>query len=93
MYKTPGLFTRILAFFTRVLPKSVHSAGWHIKLPTPQTEKMFEDSFDAAVNRDRQTFAGIKAGDLKIFESGSGYGKSGLAGRVPVDGHRPTTSC
>ena len=53
----PGFFTRIFAFFTRVLPKFGPLSGLAYKLPTPQTEKMFEDSFDAAVNRDRQSFA------------------------------------
>src|ERR1035441_9545394 len=36
---------------------------------------MFEDSFDAAVNRDRQTMAGIKAEDLKISNRDLDTGK------------------
>jgi len=65
-YKAPGLFTRVFAFFTRVLPKVGPLRGLGYKLPTPQTEKMFEDSFDAAVKRDRQEFADIRTGDLNI---------------------------
>ncbi|HWZ30723.1 MAG TPA: zinc dependent phospholipase C family protein [Bryobacteraceae bacterium] len=75
MYKPPGLFLRIFAFFTRVLPKIGPLRGLAYKLPTPQTEKMFEDSFDAAVNRDRQMFAGIKAGNLKISNRDLDTGK------------------
>jgi hypothetical protein len=74
-YKAPGFFTRILAFFTRVLPKVGPLSGLAYKLPTPQTEKMFEDSFDAAVTRDRQAFADIKSGDLKISNRDLDTGK------------------
>jgi Zinc dependent phospholipase C len=65
-YKAPGPFTRVVAFITRVLPKVGPLRGLGYKLPTPQTEKMFEDSFDAAVKRDRQEFADIQTGDLNI---------------------------
>ncbi len=45
------------------------------KVPTP-TEKMFEDSFDAAVKRDRESFAQAKTGDLKIANRDLDTGKS-----------------
>jgi hypothetical protein len=80
MYKPPGLFTRVFAFFTRVLPKVGPLRGLGYKLPTPQTEKMFEDSFDAAVVRDRQEFAGIKAGDVKMSNRDLDTGKLASAG-------------
>jgi hypothetical protein len=66
VYKPPGLFARMFAFLTRMLPKVGPLSGLGYKLPTPQTEKMFEDSFDAAVIRDRRSFAGIEAGNLRI---------------------------
>lgn len=76
MYKAPSLFTRIFAFFTRVLPKVGPLSGLAYKLPTPQTEKMFEDSFDAAVTRDRQAFNGIKADNLRISNRDLDTGKT-----------------
>jgi hypothetical protein len=79
-YQSPGLFTRIFAFFTRVLPKVGPLSGLGYMLPTPQTEKMFEDSFDAAVIRDRQTFAGIKADNLKISNRDLDTGKLAASG-------------
>jgi hypothetical protein len=75
-YRPPGFFTRMFAFFIRVVPKVGPLSGLAYKLPTPQTEKMFEDSFDAAVNRDRQSFAGIKADNLKISNRDLDTGKS-----------------
>ena len=65
-YKSPSLLTRFLALCTRVLPKFGPLSGLAFKVPTPQTEKMFEDSFDAAVKRDRQSFAGIGNENLRI---------------------------
>jgi len=84
MYKSPGLFMRIFAFFTRVLPKVGPLSGLAYKLPTPQTEKMFEDSFDAAVNRDRQSFAGIKADNLRISNRDLDTGKLASPGEYEL---------
>jgi hypothetical protein len=84
MYKSPGFFTRLLAFFTRVLPKIGPLSGLAYKLPTPQTEKMFEDSFDAAVTRDRLEFTSIKAGDLKLPNRDLDTGKLATPGEYQL---------
>jgi len=65
-YDRPHLGARVLAFVFRLVPKVGPFKGLAFKVPTPQTEKMFEDSFDASVTRDRQSFAEARAGDLKI---------------------------
>jgi hypothetical protein len=83
-YKAPGLFTRFFAFLTRLLPKIGPLSGLAYKLPTPQTEKMFEDSFDAAVNRDRQAFTGIKSDDLKISNRDLDTGKLASPGEYKL---------
>jgi hypothetical protein len=84
MYQSPGFFTRIFAFFTRVLPKVGPLSGLGYKLPTHQTEKMFEDSFDAAIIRDRQSFAGIKADNLKIANRDLDTGKLATSGEYQL---------
>ncbi len=66
MYKRPGLGERFLALIFRLIPKVGPLRALAFKVPTPQTEKMFEDSFDASVKRDRESFAEVKSGDLKI---------------------------
>jgi hypothetical protein len=65
-YEHPGFGARILAFVTRLMPKFGPLKGLGFKVPTPETEKMFEDSFNGAVQRDRQSFANAKAGDLRL---------------------------
>lgn len=75
-YKPPSFFIRVFAFFTRVLPKIGPFGGLGYKLPTPQTEKMFEDSFDAAVSQDRQAFSGIKTGNLQLSNRDLDTGKT-----------------
>jgi hypothetical protein len=65
-YRSPGFFARFLTVLSRVLPKVGPLQGLAFKVPTPPTERMFEDSFDAAVRRDRQSFADAEKGELRI---------------------------
>jgi hypothetical protein len=65
-YDRPHFGARVLALVFRLVPKFGPLNGLAFKVPTPQTEKMFEDSFDASVTRDRQSFAEARVGDLKI---------------------------
>jgi hypothetical protein len=58
-----------------LIPRFGPLKGLGFKVPTPQTEKMFEDSFDAAVKRDRQSFADAKAGALRISNRDLDTGK------------------
>jgi len=66
-YEHPGFGARTLAFVFRLMPRFGPLKALGFKVPTPQTERMFEDSFDAAVKRDRQSFADAKEGPLKIL--------------------------
>lgn len=65
-YRSPGILARFLALVTRVLPKIGPLRGLQFRIPTPETEKMFEDSFDAAARLDRQSLADIRANGLKL---------------------------
>jgi hypothetical protein len=75
-YRHPGFGARTLAFFFRLMPRAGPLKALGFKVPTPKTEKMFEDSFDAAVKRDRQTFADAKAGALRISNRDLDTGKT-----------------
>lgn len=79
-YRAPGVFTRLLVFLSRVLPRAGPLRGLGFKVPTPQTEKMFEDSFDAAVIRDRQSFADAAKGDIRFANRDLDTGKLVSAG-------------
>jgi hypothetical protein len=56
-YQKPTLGERILAFIVRLLPKFGPLKVLQLKMPTPATEKLFEQSFNAAVDRYRQLLA------------------------------------
>jgi hypothetical protein len=75
-YERPGFGARLLAVVLRVLPRVGPLRGLSYKVPTPQTEKMFEDSFDAAVKRDRQSFTEAKNGNLRIANRDLDTGKA-----------------
>ena len=74
-YEHPGFRARFLAFVLRVMPRVGPLRGLAFKVPTPQTEKMFEDSFDAAVTRDRNAYIQAKTGSLKIANRDLDTGK------------------
>ena len=74
-YERPGFSARLLAFFFRLIPSFGPLKGLGFRVPTPQTERMFEDSFDAAVKRDTQSFADARTGDLKISNRDLDTGK------------------
>ncbi|HEY3826286.1 MAG TPA: zinc dependent phospholipase C family protein [Bryobacteraceae bacterium] len=65
-YRSPGFLARFIGFITRILPKVGPLSGLAFKVPTPETEKMFEKSFDAAVDRDKRTYAGIGNDDFRL---------------------------
>ena len=75
-YELPGFGARFFAFVLRLMPRIGPFRGLAFKVPTPQTEKMFEDSFDATVKRDRATFAQARTGDLRIANRDLDTGRS-----------------
>jgi Zinc dependent phospholipase C len=50
-YQKPSTFERLLAFLYRLLPKVGPLKVLQLRTPTPQTERMFEASFNAALDR------------------------------------------
>jgi hypothetical protein len=75
-YERPGPLARILAFVLRLMPRVGPFRGLAFKVPTPQTEKLFEDSFDATVDRDRTSFERAKTGGLNIANRDLDTGRS-----------------
>jgi hypothetical protein len=75
-YSSPGFLTRFFTFLVRILPKVGPLSGLAYKLPTPHTERLFEDSFDAAVKQDTQMFRQIEGGDPTIRNRDLDTGKA-----------------
>jgi hypothetical protein len=72
----PGIRARIFASVVRLMPRIGPFQALAFKVPTPQTEKMFEDSFDAAAKRDRESFVQARSGELRISNRDLDTGKS-----------------
>jgi hypothetical protein len=61
-YQPPTLGERLLAFLVRILPKIGPLKVLQLKTPTPETERMFEASFNATLDRYRQLLNQVGAG-------------------------------
>ncbi|HTW23973.1 MAG TPA: zinc dependent phospholipase C family protein [Candidatus Baltobacteraceae bacterium] len=61
-YQPPTLGERFTAFIIRIVPKIGPLAVLQLKTPTPQTEQMFEASFNAALDHYRKLLDAIDAG-------------------------------
>jgi len=83
-YHKPSLGERFLAFLYKLLPKFGPLQILQFKTPTPQTEQMFEASFNATLDAYRKLLTQVREGDLKLpndnFDVGenTGPGKYGL---------------
>lgn len=86
-YERPGIGAKILALLTRLVPKWGPFGGLGFRTPTPATEKMFEDSFDAAVKRDRQAFDQARTGNLRIPNRDLDTGKPVSPGEYALTDH------
>lgn len=65
-YQKPGLGTSFLAFIIRVIPKVGPLKVLSFRTPTPETEKMFMASFNAALDNYRHLLADVGAGHLDL---------------------------
>jgi hypothetical protein len=83
-YHKPSPGERFLAFLYKLLPKIGPLQILQFRTPTPQTEQMFEASFNATLDRYRKLLAEVREGTLKLpndnFDVGenTGPGKYGL---------------
>jgi Zinc dependent phospholipase C len=65
-YQRPTAGERFLAFLVRILPKFGPLRVLQLKTPTPETERMFEASFNATVDRYRQLLSQVGTGQLRL---------------------------
>jgi len=74
-YQRPGPGARFLAFLFRLIPKYGPFKVFAFKVPSPEVERMFEISFDAAADRNRLSYAQAKQGELKLSNRDLDTGK------------------
>ena len=74
-YRQPGIGTRVLAFFIRILPKIGPLKALSFQPPTPQTAALFERSFDRTLDEYRRLLADENAHRLVLedrdFDTGN----------------------
>jgi hypothetical protein len=80
-YQPPTFWERFLAFLARIVPKVGPLRVLQLRMPTPDTERMFEASFNATLDRYRNLLAQVDTGQLDLpnynFDTGevTGPGK------------------
>jgi Zinc dependent phospholipase C len=65
-YQRPGVGTRIVAWFIRVLPKVGPLKFLQFRPPTPEVEKLFMASFNASADTYKALLAGVDSGQLEL---------------------------
>jgi hypothetical protein len=77
-YQPPTLGERFLAFLVSILPKIGPLKVLQLRTPTPDTERMFEASFNATLDRYRNLLHEVDAGQLTLpndnFDTGEASG-------------------
>ena len=65
-YQPPGAWDKFLAFLYRLLPKFGPLRVLQLKTPTPETERMFQASFNATMDRYRKLLKEEGDGHVKL---------------------------
>jgi hypothetical protein len=77
-YQPPTFGERFLAFLTKIVPKIGPLKVLQLRTPTPETERMFEASFNASLDRYRKLLGQVDAGQLTLtndnFDTGETTG-------------------
>lgn len=68
-YQQPTLGEKILAFLYKLIPKFGPLRVLQFRTPTPQTERMFEQSFNGTMDRSRALLSDEAANHLKLINS------------------------
>jgi len=80
-YSKPGFWDGVLAFFFRLIPKIGPLRVLAFRTPTPQTEKLFEESFNVSLDRYRAILAGLRRGDVALPNDNFDVGETTARGQ------------
>lgn len=65
-YRKPGIGSKILAFFLRIIPKVGPAAALDFKVPTTQTEDMYIKSVNATIDDYRRLLRQVRGRDMNF---------------------------
>src|SRR5207302_1954819 len=80
VYRKPGIGTRILAFFLKIIPKVGPFRAAKIKIPTTQTEDMYIKSVNTTVENYKSLLSQLNAKQLSLPNTDFDTGKETRAG-------------
>ena len=84
-YRKPSPGERLLAFLFTLIPKFGPLKVLQFKTPTPQTEQMFEASFNATLDRYRKLLTGIREGQIDLPNDNFDVGESTGPGKYRLN--------
>ena len=84
-YQRPSTWDRFLAFLYRILPKFGPLRVLQLRTPTPQTEAMFQESFNATMDLYRKLLADEGRGILKLANNNFDVGVLTPAGKYRMN--------
>jgi hypothetical protein len=79
-YQRPGPGSRALAFLIRIIPKIGPFRALSFRTPTPETEKLFMQSFNATLDRYRSMLAAESAGRTRPADVNLDVGRPTVMG-------------
>jgi zinc dependent phospholipase C len=80
-YTKPKFSDRFLAFLLKLLPKFGPLKVLQLRMPTPETERLFEASFNASLDSYRHMLAQVRKGDLKLANANLDVGSETAPGK------------
>lgn len=83
-YRRPGWFARFLAAVIRILPKIGPLSALAFRVPTPEAEQLFADSFRATRERYRAMLAGAGDGRIELANTDFDVGRRARWGENEV---------
>ncbi len=84
VYRKPGIGTRILAFFLKIIPKVGPFRAAKVKIPTTQTEDMYIKSVNTTVENYKSLLSQLSAKQLSLPNTDFDTGKETRAGEYSL---------
>jgi hypothetical protein len=84
-YQQPTFGERFLALLTRIIPKIGPLRVLQLRTPTPETERMFEASFNATLDRYRKLLGQVSAGQSDLPNDNFDTGEATAPGQYRLN--------
>src|SRR5450432_228347 len=83
-YQRPGIRSRMLAGFFRIVPRAGPFKALAFKRLTPETERLYMAGFNASIDRYRELLTGVGADRLKLPNDNFDVGEATKAGKYKL---------